>query len=116
MSNPFDDIMALDAQLGFLGGGGGDFFVEDVVYTPAGGAGTPRTIRAQVLRQQIKPVGGFPHGQSTQTQLVVATADVPELERGDTFTFAAKVGGAAEAHKFVRRVSEDVGMLTLEVK
>jgi hypothetical protein len=109
-----DDIAALDAA----------FFcdpdlmpgAEAIVYRPAGRLGSDVTVNAQVFRQGIKPILGVTGIAAPSLQVWVSRADVPNPQPADVFLIPTNVGGAAVAHPFGRRVSEDSAGFLLELR
>lgn len=91
----FDDAMA-SAENALLAS-----FGESVTYTPA--TGPIQTVAAIVDRGQLSPVrevGG--KVGATHAVLTISRADIADIARGDSFSFADTQGGEARAHADVQ--------------
>jgi hypothetical protein len=95
-------------------------FGESVVYYPSSGTG--RTIEGIVTRSGPMELQGFPAGRSELLQVSVANDAVSgissaEIDTGTDFIeVAARLGDTAKKRRVLRIVSQDYGMMTLEVQ
>jgi len=95
-------------------------FGETVSYTPRGGVA--RNITAVVDREPIQPLPESPQGLRPNVIVWVdndATTgiDVTTLDTGgDTMSFPKRIGDTASTWSILKLVSQDNGMLQLEVR
>ena len=98
-----------------------DLFGEAVVYYP-GGSGTGRTILAIVERGQVERLDGAPAGHAQNIEIEVANIATigiagTEVNTGaDKVAVAKRIGGTAVSSRITRIISQDAGMMRLEIR
>jgi len=93
---------------------------EEITYLPAGGGS--RTIDAIVNRDQPTELGDAPHGHAPLAVIVVrndATAGISSAEvdtGGDQVRLAVRLGKDPQDRRITKIISQDSGMMQLEVR
>ena len=114
MANDFDTALAA-ATPEFL-----TMFGETVTYKPL--AGGSRAITAVVNREGVGAVDGLPHGQGPLVSVIVANDAVTGISTadidtgGDKVTVAWQIGETATDRRITDILSQDAGMLELELR
>lgn len=113
MTNEFDIDMIASAE---------DFvitFGEDIVYRKWGGGSRP--IKAIVTRRPPEVIDGAPHGTAPKIEIDVVNSSTTgisssEIDRGgDMVTVQRLIGETANDRAIVKILSQDAGMMKLEV-
>ncbi len=110
----FDQALVQAAQ------GALDVFGETIFYHPYGGGS--REILAIVTREQTEGLDGAPHGHSPLVTIEVANDSTTgitsaEVDRGgDTVELPVNVGETTKLRKITKIISQDAGMIKLEVR
>lgn len=114
MTNKFDTALADSAEK-FT-----DMFGETVTYYPA--AGGSREITAVVVRPGDEPLPGTPHGVSENLMVTVENSAVTGISSDEVNTTQDKIelpvrlGNAAEKRLVIDILSQDAGMMELELR
>jgi len=93
---------------------------EDITYLPRGGGS--RAIKALVDYEGVDSLGGAPHGKSYTIEVSVvnsATVGISSSELdtgGDKVSLPKRIGEAAAERRITKIISQDNGILTLEVR
>jgi hypothetical protein len=113
-SNNFDKQIISEAQF-FLDTSG-----ETITYKPRGG--NRRSIKAIVDREGSQALDGVPHGNSPISHITVAnnsTIGISSSEidyGGDKVTISHRAGQTSQDRPITKPISQDAGMMTLEVR
>jgi len=95
---------------------------ESIVYLPAGGVGGRRPILAIVDREGQAGLPGVSRGNSPKTTITVANDSTTGISSSEIDTandkaeLALREGDPVYPHIITKIISEDAGMLTLEVR
>ena len=103
-----------------------DDFAETITYHPhryyGDAARSDRSIVANVVRQSIVIMEGVTESVSPVWEVTVANSTTTGINSdeldlgGDAFTLSPRDGKTAERRSIVRLISQDAGMLVLEVR
>lgn len=93
---------------------------EEIVYLPAGGGG--RTIKAIVNRDQPAELGDAPHGHAPLAIIAVRNDETDGISSaeidtgGDKVRYAVRLKKTPQDRRITGIISQDSGMLRLEVR
>lgn len=94
---------------------------EEITYLPAGGGS--RTINAIINRDQPAELGDAPHGHAPLAVIVVRndstegiSSDEIDIGGGDKVQYAVRLKKTPQARRITKIISQDSGMLRLEIR
>jgi len=114
MANEFDQAL-IDSTDDFL-----TTFGESVTYWPNGGGS--REITAVVSRDRPDDLDGAPHGQAPRLTITVANDDTKGISSsevdtgGDKVALQVKIGESTQQRRITKILSQDAGMMKLELR
>ena len=114
MANEFDQML-IDTRADYL-----VVFGETVTYKPR--AGGSRSISAVVSREPPEGLHGAPHGSSSVTTIEVANDSTTGINSnevdigGDNVNLAVRIGESVQDRPIKKIISQDAGMMRLELR